>query len=72
MSHVPSDFEWDDDEDFYSDYEESSDEPVGSCDNDQCEEDLFGDDWYIVRGMRLCSRCAWIASGCPEPKRRKP
>lgn len=51
-----------DDLDFECD---DSSEPIGSC--DECECDVFEDDVYYVDGEQLCSRCAWVASGCPEP-----
>lgn len=54
----PWDFRPDDDD-------EDSCEPIGSCDN--CEQNIYEDDYYIFDGERLCDQCAWYAMGCPGP-----
>jgi hypothetical protein len=58
-----------DDEDWPDDYPDDDEcddnEPVGSC--EECEQDIYEDDCYFMNGLWLCSRCAWIADGCPEP-----
>lgn len=38
-------------------------EPIGSC--DECESDLYEDDVYFYRGLRLCGLCFWLAKGGP-------
>jgi hypothetical protein len=58
MSDPESDDEcamWDD--------EDCDCEPIGSC--DECESDLYEDDVYFYRGLRLCGRCCWLAKGGP-------
>lgn len=49
--------EWVDDD---SNPFEEDDEPIGSCDN--CDTNLYADDVYYVRGLRLCGQCCWHAT----------
>lgn len=52
--------DWDNDfDDCYPDDE--SCEPIGSC--DECESNLYEDDVYYYRGLRVCGQCLWSMKG---------
>lgn len=53
----------DDDDDFFDDFDDDCGEPIGSC--DECESDLYDDDVYFYRDLRLCGQCLWLAKGGP-------
>lgn len=44
-----------------TDESEDAEEPIGCC--DECECDIYEEDSFDG----LCSYCAWVAAGCPEP-----
>ena len=52
-----------DDEPDFEEFDDESSEPIGSC--DECESDIYEDDVYFYRGLRLCGQCLWAAKGGP-------
>lgn len=65
MSTASTDDDYDDVPEFENGPDDDGCEPIGSC--EECEQDIFADDYFVIGGDRLCSQCAWLAMGCPEP-----
>lgn len=67
MSHPEDEYEVDDDYgDEWYDYDEDDEgEPIGSCDN--CDCNLYEDDCWHLDGMQFCNQCYWYATGGEPP-----